>query len=84
MIHVTDTADSNSEQGAPIWMKIGRITLQQGHKEVILNDSMLNDVIINAAQLLLKEQFPDLLGLQSTLLSEKPVERRQSSRADYI
>ena len=26
VIHVTDTADSNSEQGAPIWMKIGRIT----------------------------------------------------------
>ena len=80
VIHVTDTANFNCEQGAPIWMKIGRITLQQGHKEMILNGSMLNGVIINAAQFLLKELFPDLLGLQSTLLLERPAERYEQDK----
>ena len=80
VIHVTNTTESNSERSAPIWMKIGRITLQHGQKEVILNGSMLNDVIINAAQFLLKEQFPDILGLQSTLLLEKPTARYEQDK----
>ena len=29
---------------------------------------MLDDLVINSVQVLLKKQFPDLLGLQSTLL----------------
>ena len=37
------------------------MTLHFTHKETILQGSMLNDVIINAAQVILKEQFPDLL-----------------------
>ena len=80
VIHVTNTTESNSERSAPMWMKIGRITLQHGQKEVILNGSMLNDVIINAAQFLLKEQFPDILGLQSTLLLEKPTARYEQDK----
>ena len=64
MIHVTDATDSNSEQSVPMWMKIGRITLQEEYKEMILKGFILNNVIINAAQFLLKEQFPDILGLQ--------------------
>ena len=81
VIHVTDTTESNSERSAPIWMKISRITLQHGQKEVILNGSLLNDVIINiAAQFLLKEQFPDILGLQSTLLLEKPTARYEQDK----
>ena len=75
VIHVTDTTGANSEQNAPMWMKICRITLQQGYKEIILNGSMLYDAIINAAQFLLKEQFLNVLGLQSTLLLENPATR---------
>ena len=80
VIHLTDTTESNSEQSVPIWMKIGRITLQEEHKEMILKGSMLNDVIINAAQFLLKEQFPDIFGFQSTLLLEKPPARYEQDK----
>jgi len=54
-----------------VWVKIYSITLHDEHEEMILNGSKLNDLVINAAQLLLKEQFPELLGLQSTLLLKK-------------
>ena len=37
-------------------------------KEKISNEEMLDDLVINSVQVLLKKQFPDLLGLQSTLL----------------
>ena len=80
VIHFTDTTESDSEQSVPIWMKIGRIILQQEHKEKILKGSMLNDIIINAAQFLLKEQFPDILGLQSTLLLENPPARYEQDK----
>ena len=41
---------------------------------------MLNNVIINAAQVILKEQFPDLLGFESTLLLKKEQPRYQSEK----
>jgi len=47
---------------------------------MILNGSKLNDIIINAAQMLLKEQFPELMGLQSTLLLKKQQPRFQSEK----
>jgi len=53
-----------------VWVKIRSITLHDEHKEMILNGSKLNDVI-NSAQTLVKEQFPELMGLQLTLLLKK-------------
>ena len=44
---------------------------------------MLIDVISNAAQVILKEQFPDLLGFQSTLLLKKEQPGYQSEKV-YI
>ena len=44
---------------------------------------MLNDVIINAAQVILKVQFTNILGFQSTLLLKKEQPRYQSEKV-YI
>ena len=39
------------------------------------DDFKLNDLIINAAQTIPKKQFPELMGLQTTLLLKKPQPR---------
>ena len=63
-----------------VWIKKGSITLYD-HKQIILNDdSKLNDLIINAAQTMLKNQFPELMGFQSTLLLKKPQPRFQDDK----
>jgi len=41
---------------------------------------MINDVVINTAQMLLKEQFPELMGLQLMLLLKKQQSRFQSEK----
>ena len=64
-----------------VWVKNGNITLYDEHKQIILNnDFKLNDLIINAAQTILKKQFPELMGLQSTLLLKKPQPRFQGDK----
>ena len=63
VVHIADAEiDELMLQSVPIWLQRGKITLHFTNKETILQGSMLNDVIINAAQVILKEQFPDLLG----------------------
>ena len=47
---------------------------------MILNGFKLNDLVINAARTMLKEQFPELMGLQSTLLLKKPQPRFQGNK----
>ena len=42
----------------------------QAYKDAIENNEMLNDKHIQAAQNLMKKQFPQLGGLQSTLLCQ--------------
>jgi len=63
-----------------VWVKISSITLYDEHKEMILNGSKLNNVVINAAWMLLKEQFPELMGLQLTLLLKKQQPRFQREK----
>ena len=53
------------------WVKTGRISLLTSHKTKILNGNELDDAIMNFAQRLLKKQFPDVNGLQNTLLQAK-------------
>ena len=82
VVNIAET-DELMPQSMPIWLQREKITLHFTHKEIILQGSMLNDVIINAAQVILKEQFPDLLGFQSTLLLKKEQPRYQSEKV-YI
>ena len=51
-------------------MWIAELNLKASVKEIILKQNMLNDTHINAAQVLLGQQFPRLEGLQSTLLCQ--------------
>ena len=49
------------------WVSVGRIHLTTVDKEVVLNELELNDMILNASQQLLHQQFPPIKGLRSTL-----------------
>ena len=53
------------------WLRIGGIKLTLSDREAIVNGQKLNDLAINVAQKLLRMQFPNLKGFQSTLLQEK-------------
>ena len=57
--------DTNTE-----WLTIGqnqRIVVRIAEKQQLLMNEMLSDIHINACQLLLKNQFPNISGLCSTL-----------------
>ena len=61
-----DEEDKNST-----WLKIGSIDLKFHEKSILQSDDMwLNDKHINAAQYLLKQQFPLIQGFQDTLLQK--------------
>ena len=62
--------DSNagSEVDDSVWTKFDGIVLTRRDKDKISKGEMLDDLVINSVQILLKKQFPNLLGLQSTLL----------------
>ena len=52
-------------------MQCNGIVLLEAHRNEIVNVAKLNDLVINMAQQLLKAQFPNVTGLQSTLLQSK-------------
>lgn len=47
------------------WIK--KLFLSVSDREKLTSGSELNDAVINAAQLLLKKQFPQISGFQNTL-----------------
>ena len=53
------------------WKNCCGIHLTKRHKEILLYGDWLDDDIINATQFMLKQQHPEVGGLQSTTLSEK-------------
>ena len=61
------------------WVQQGGIVLTITDKEHILSGKKLNDLHINFAQTILKQQFSDLAGLKSTLLQTRkhPVEEKK-------
>ena len=60
----------NLSQSQP-WVQCNGIVLLEAHRNEIVNGAKLNDLVINMAQQLLKAQFPNVTGLQSTLLQSK-------------
>ena len=52
------------------WKKIDTVQLKELHKGIIKSGAWLDDMIICAAQCLLKIQHPHIGGFQSTLLAE--------------
>ncbi len=49
------------------WVEVEDVSLLESHKAIIKNGDWLTDKIIDAAQMLLKKQYQDMQGLQSTL-----------------
>ena len=50
------------------WVRIGKISLKNSDRKVLLEGDKLSDLHINACQVLLAKQFPSLMGLKSTLV----------------
>ena len=64
-----DGEDASSQE----WVHFGKgLVLTLADKEHILAGGKLDDRRINVAQNLLKQQFSEVAGVQSTLLQEKP------------
>ena len=66
------------------WVKTGRTTLLDSHKNTILHGNPLNDAIMSFAQKLLKKQFPNINGLQNTLLQAKKQVDGEKSQLQVI
>ena len=52
----------------PKWLTINATTLYQSDKDILLGEGWLNDQQIYIAQCLIKKQFPNVGGLQPTVL----------------
>ena len=55
------------------WMRIGGIKLTLEDRDAIMDGQELNDLVINFAQQVLRLQFPNVKGFQSTLIQEKKI-----------
>ena len=67
----TPKEDQGSKNLKDNWVKCGNINLDLRDKNTITSGKKMTDMHINAAQQLLKRQFKNINGLQSTLLQKK-------------
>ena len=65
---LSEDEEDRGERDTTWWIR--ELHLYQRDKDTLSNDVELSDAIVNAAQSLLKSQYPDFSGFQSTLLSE--------------
>ena len=64
---ITDDSDDERET-LPKWLTINATILYQSDKDILLGEGWLNDQHIYIAQRLIKKQFPNVSGLQPTVL----------------
>ena len=57
---------------AVLWMALKDITLTENDKKAIIDGKMLQDQHIDYAHRLINQQFPNINGLQSSLMQDKP------------
>lgn len=70
MIYVDSAGEEGDDNN--MWLMIGSVDLKSHEKSILQSDDMwLNDKHINAAQYLLKQQFPLIQGFQDTLLQKR-------------
>ena len=61
--------DIGKETESDIWIKVGNHLLKGDEKSIVLSSDMwLNDIIIKAAQSLMKVKYPQIGGFHDTLL----------------
>ena len=67
-----NTVDNSCSSDA--WITVGNITLKRSDKGILLDaNGKLNDKHINCGQQLIKQHFPNIGGLSSTLLQQKRI-----------
>ena len=73
-ILIDDSSDNTSAKAtstckkSETWLKIGSSVLCKAERNMLCNNEWLSDLHINAVQILLKQQFPQIGGLQNTVL----------------
>ena len=70
-IIVSTAANHHPVPCAPLWVVVGGVRLYEHHRLILTSEEWLDDDIIRASQYLLKEQFPEVGGLQSPVLAQK-------------
>ena len=72
-VHINDNGAITDYKTAvlDLWTRCGNINLSKKEKQDLLSGKELNDLHINAFQNLLKSQFTEIGGLNSTLLQSK-------------
>ena len=78
-----DNDNNDTGNDKDIWVRTGTIDLFNVDKESIMKGEQLNDEVINTAQLIIKKQFPTLVGLQSTQLQNSISMLKQLSSASH-
>ena len=66
-----DTVSSQQQQHQSPWAVIGQVMLYESEKDILEGQQWLNGTILSAVQWLLKQQFPQLLGLQDTVHQQR-------------
>ena len=59
-------AEAQTEDIVEEWVLIGKISLKNSDRKILLQGDELNDLHINACQVLLAKQFPSLMRLSET------------------
>ena len=67
-----------------VWKVLNGYELSQADKLTILSGGRLNDKHINFAHQILKKQFPNLTGLQSTLLLSRSQQMPTTTTSPYL
>ena len=72
VIEVEDNISSpGSDTSTTTWVMLDHCYLTSTDKDTLINGLELNDKHMTYAQMLLHQQFPHIIGLQSTLLQQK-------------
>ena len=66
----TDKRNTSSSNVETPWLRTPLITLNQNDKDEIVGHKELGDKIIESAQNILRNQFPDFNGFQSTIFKQ--------------
>ena len=71
VIVIDESTRCNSENiESPKWLEVHGITLYQTERDAFMGNDWLNDLHIHAAKSMIKNQFPHIFGLNTTLMQD--------------
>lgn len=68
LVSISDRETREVQTGLGTWRHYGCYVLTKQHKNQLYGGQLLDDIHIGAAQTLIKKQYPEIGGLQNTLL----------------